>query len=85
MQQEAFTTLKKDPLNLMKLRHPTIMNLIEQPGEDDRYIVFITEPVEYSLACLHDKTKDHLREKVPCILEIKCMALEMLEALNFLH
>jgi hypothetical protein len=85
MREEAVNTMKKDPLNLMKLRHPTILNLIEQPGEDDRYIVFITEPVEYSLACLLDKSKDHLRDKVPCMLEVKCMVLELLEALNFLH
>ena len=29
MKDEAVNTMKKDPLNLMKLRHPTILNLIE--------------------------------------------------------
>ena len=29
--------------------------------------------------------KDHLREKIPSTLEIKCMTLELLEALNFMH
>ena len=43
----------------------------------------MTEPVEYSLACLADK--ENLRDKVPCTLEIKCMILELLEAMNFLH
>jgi hypothetical protein len=39
--------------------------------------------VEYSLACLAEK--EELRDKIPCMLEIKCMVLELLEAMNFLH
>jgi hypothetical protein len=45
MKDDAINLMKKDPMNLMKLRHPSILNLIEQPAEDDKYIVFITEPV----------------------------------------
>lgn len=87
MREDAFAILKKDPMNLMKLRHPSILNLIEQPSEDEKFLVYITEPVEYSLACLLDakSSKDHLRDKMPSKLEIKCMILELLEALNFMH
>ena len=85
MREDALGVLKKDPANLMRLRHPSILNLIEQPQEDDKYVVFITEPVEYSLACLADNTKEHLREKLPSILEIKMIILELFETINFVH
>lgn len=85
MREDAFTVLKKDPQNLARLRHPAILNLIEAPQEDEKFMVYITEPVEFSLACLSDKSKDHLREKVPQVLEIKLIMLELLEAINFMH
>lgn len=94
MREEAMTVLKRDALSIMKLRHPSILSLIEQPAEDDKYIVFITERIEYSLACLADANspspnpmynKDHLRSKIPTKLETKVIALELMEALNFLH
>lgn len=45
--------------------------------------MFATEPVEFNLASLvFDATK---KEMIPGDLEIKCLALELLEALNFLH
>jgi hypothetical protein len=82
MKDDAINTIKKDPMNLMKLRHPSILNLIEAPAEDDKYVVFITEPVSCSLACL---TKPECRDMVPSILEVKCIVLEIMEALNFMH
>jgi len=87
MKSEALKVLKNDPASLVKLRHPSMLTLIEPPGEDDKYLVFITERVEYSLACLTlaNTTKDHLKDKIPSLLEIKCIILELMEALNFLH
>ena len=89
MKEEVFLALKKDPINIMKLRHPSVLNLIEQPAEDDKFIVFITEPVAYSLHCLSEvgpgASKEYLRDKIPSVLEIKCLLLEILETLNFLH
>jgi SCY1-like protein 2 len=82
MRDDAIGVVKKDPLNLMKLRHPSILNLIETPAEDDKYVVFITEPVVCSLACLQ---KEENRDKIPSILEVKCIVLEVMEALNFMH
>lgn len=46
-------------------------------------IVYVTEPVEYNLSSLiSDSSK---RELIPGELEMKCIALEMLEGLNFLN
>jgi serine/threonine protein kinase len=30
-------------------------------------------------------SKENLRDKIPSVLEIKCIMLELLETLNFLH
>ena len=80
---EIFLMVKKEGLNLAKYRHPHLLNLIESPLEDAKAIVFVTEPVEYNLASLvYDQGK---RECTPGELEFKCLALELLEALNFLH
>lgn len=51
--------------------------------EDQKFIIFVTEPIEFNLSSLQfDATKKDL---IPGDLEIKCLALELLEALNFLH
>ena len=44
--------LKKEAQNLTKLRHPNLLSLIEQPMEDQKYIIVVTEPVEYNLSSL---------------------------------
>ena len=87
MRQEAFTTLKNEPVNLAKVRHPSMLQLVEPPLEDDKYLAFVSEPVEFSLACLAEAntTKDHLKDKIPSVLEVKVLILELMEALNFLH
>jgi serine/threonine protein kinase len=46
-------------------------------------IVYVTEPVEYNLSSLI--TDSSKRELIPGELEMKCIALEMLEGLNFLN
>jgi serine/threonine protein kinase len=51
--------------------------------EDQKVIVFVTEPIEYNLTSLVlDSSKKDL---IPGDLEIKCLMLELLEGLNFLH
>jgi SCY1-like protein 2 len=80
---EIVALLKKDAQNLTKLRHPNLLSLIEQPMEDQKYVIVVTEPVEYNLSSLQfDATK---KEMIPGDLEIKCLSLELLEGLNFLH
>jgi len=46
-------------------------------------IVFVTEPVEYNLSSF---VRDvNMKEFIPGTLEIKCIMLEILEGLSFLH
>ena len=52
MRDDAINVLKKDPMGIKLLRHPSVLNLVEPPGEDEKFIVMITEAVECSLACL---------------------------------
>jgi len=44
--------LKRDAANLVKFRHPAILNLIEPLMEDAKTLAFVSEPVEYNLAAL---------------------------------
>jgi hypothetical protein len=57
--------------------------LAQQPLEDNKTLVFITEPVEYSLAFLLDNYK--MKNSLPGELETKLLMLELLEAVHFLH
>jgi len=83
VKEEIFDLLKKDANSLAKFRHPGLLNLIQTPLEDQKMIVYVTEPVECNLASLFsDPSKKHL---IPGDLEIKCIILELLEVLNFLH
>ena len=70
-------------MNLTKFRHPSLLNLVEAPLEDKTVIVFITEPVDFNLAAL---ASDHLlRDRIPSEVDLKCMVLELMECINFLH
>jgi SCY1-like protein 2 len=45
--------------------------------------VFVTEPVEYNFSSIaFDTTK---KDMIPGDIEIKCLLLELMEGLNFLH
>lgn len=41
--------MKKEAQTLAKLKHPNILGLVEPIREDDKSIVFVTEPVKYSI------------------------------------
>jgi len=57
--------------------------LIETNLEDKSLIAFVTEPVEYSLASLlADPSKKDL---IPSEVDLKCIVLELMECVNFLH
>ena len=81
--EELLNYLKKDAQNLARLKHPNLLNLIEQPQEDNKVLVYVTEPIECSLADLHQDYQK--RRLVPGELECKSILLEMMEALHFLH
>ena len=60
-----------------------MLNLIEAPIEDKSVIAFVSEPVEYNLASLiTDTTK---RDMIPSEVDLKCLVLELMECINFLH
>ena len=81
--EQMCDVLKNDAANLTKFRHPSLLNLVQAPLEDKSIIAFITEPVEYSLAAL--ATDQALRDRIPCEIDLKCMVLELMECINFLH
>jgi SCY1-like protein 2 len=51
--------------------------------EDQKFIMFVTERVEFNLSCLQFDA--NMKELIPGDLEVKCLVIELLEALNFLH
>jgi hypothetical protein len=60
-----------------------MLNLIEAPIEDKSVIAFVTEPIEYNLqALLTDPSK---RDLIPSEVDLKCIVLELMECVNFLH
>ena len=60
-----------------------MLNLIEAPIEDKSVIAFVSEPVEYNLSALYtDTTK---RDMIPSEVDLKCLVLELMECINFLH
>ena len=60
-----------------------MLNLIEAPIEDKNVIAYVSEPVEYNLSSLiTDTTK---RDMIPSEVDLKCLVLELMECINFLH
>ena len=56
---------------------------MEQPLEDKTTLAFVTEPVEYPLSYLLDNYK--VERKIPGLLEVKLILLQILEGVHFLH
>lgn len=60
-----------------------MLSLIEAPIEDKSVIAFVTEPLEFNLASLvNDPTK---KDMIPSEIDLKCLVLELMEVVNFLH
>lgn len=78
--QETFELLKRDALGLAKFRHPNVLSLIEAPIEDKSLIAYVTEAFEYNLSNVVDR-----KDLTPSEIDIKCMVLELIETVNFLH
>lgn len=60
-----------------------MLNLIEAPIEDKTMIAYVTEPFEFNLASL--ATDNSKKELIPSEIDIKCIILELIEIVNFLH
>lgn len=75
--------LKKDATGLTKFRHPNMLNLIDAPIEDKNIIAYVTEPFDFNLASI--ATDFSKKDLVPSEIDLKCILLELIEIVNFLH
>jgi SCY1-like protein 2 len=81
--EAIFEGVRKEVKMLTKLRHPSILHVMEPLGEDSGYIWFGTEPIEGSLKyLLETPSKQHL---IPSEIELKAQLLELIETVVFLH
>jgi len=81
--EEIYSLLKKEVKSLSKLRHPSILHIMEPLEEDAKLMCFGTEPIEGSLKYLIDTPSK--RSLILSELEIKTQILELINAVVFLH
>ena len=76
--------LRKDASSLQRLRHPSILHMMEALVEDRTSMAFATKFVKNTLqGLLEDSSKDS--SQPISALEMKCGLLDLAEALRFLH
>ena len=83
MREQIFAGIRKEAKALSKLRHPSILHVLEPLKEDQKIIYFTTEPIQYSLKYL--MTTPSKQAKVLSELELKTQLLELAEVISFLH
>ena len=76
--EEIINVLKKEATALTKFKHPSILGIYEPPLEDKSTIIFVTEPVQNTLATW-------VETGGVSKLEIKLMITELCHTLAFLH
>jgi SCY1-like protein 2 len=76
--EEILNVLKKEANSLIKYKHPGILSIVEPLIEDKQTMVFVTEPIQYSLASWVESGNVSK-------LEIKLMIAELCGVLSFLH
>ena len=59
-----------------------MLQLVEAPIEDKTMIAYTTEDVQCTLASLEEQRS---KELLPDEVELKCLLLELIEVVNFLH
>ena len=52
LKQETIELFKRDPANLAKFRHPSMLKIIDAPMEDKSVVAFVSEPVEYNISAI---------------------------------
>eukprot|EP01054_Gregarina_sp_Poly1_P010214 Gregarina_sp_Poly_1__10213@NODE_708_length_6677_cov_81_679879_g535_i0_p5_GENE_NODE_708_length_6677_cov_81_679879_g535_i0NODE_708_length_6677_cov_81_679879_g535_i0_p5_ORF_typecomplete_len151_score17_79Pkinase/PF00069_25/3_5e06Pkinase_Tyr/PF07714_17/0_0036CheC/PF04509_12/0_024_NODE_708_length_6677_cov_81_679879_g535_i039624414 len=72
----VYDSLRTEALNLQKLRHPKILNIVDVLSEDKFSLDFSTKPVLGTLEAFKHRLST---------LEIKSGILDICEALRFLH
>lgn len=80
--EEAVAGLRQEPQNLLKIRHPSFLRVLEPVHEDAKVIAFVTEKVETSLFHALKQPQNELFEDD---LELKQNCRELLVGLQFLH
>jgi SCY1-like protein 2 len=76
--EEIINILKKEAALLVKFKHPGMLGIVEQLLEDKTTLVFVTEPIQHTLASI---TESGGISK----LEIKLLITELCSVLGFLH
>lgn len=79
---ETVNFLKQEPQNLLKIRHPSFLSILEPIYEDPKQIAFITEKVDSSLFHYLKKGQNEFFEDD---LDLKQNCKEILNGLLFLH
>lgn len=80
---DTINRLKQEVSNLVRLRHPSILQVVEPLLEDKNNLAFITEPVQY---CLGDLLrKPNILNTVLCDTEARLGLLDLIQAIAFLH
>ncbi|KAJ2803495.1 Protein kinase domain-containing protein ppk32 [Coemansia guatemalensis] len=78
--ENLLAQLSNEASQLTRLRHPSVLRVVE-PLEDTRgYLMFVTEPVECTLEDMLDDNSQELEQ-----LEVQMGLLQIVRALRFLH
>jgi SCY1-like protein 2 len=76
--EEILNVLKKEVSALVKLKHPGVLGIYEQLSEDKSSLIFVTEPVQFTLT-------SWLETQGASKLEIKLLVTELCNVVSFLH
>lgn len=76
--EEILNVLKKEAGALVKFKHPSVLGIYEQVSEDKQSLIFVTEPVQHTLA-------SWVEQSGTSKLEVKLMITEICHVLSFLH
>jgi SCY1-like protein 2 len=76
--EEIINILKKEAAGLVKFKHPGMLGIVEQLLEDKQTLVFVTEPVQHTLA-------SWVESGSVSKLEVKLIIAQLSSVLAFLH
>jgi SCY1-like protein 2 len=76
--EEVLNVLKKEAGALVKFKHPSVLSIVDPLLEDKTTLVFVTEPIQYTLS-------SWVGSNSVSKLEIKLMITELCKVISFLH
>jgi len=83
VREEIFNAIRKEVKTLAKLRHPSILHVVEPLEEDSKLMYFASEPVDSSLKFIIDTPAK--RVNIPSEIELKTQLLDFIQTVAFLH